>query len=158
MRINDCIHPTNPERVRLLELADGMEVDLPSGFVPNGEAPETRSPLRKMYIKAHLAVDCMFYAIYTQGLAFLFKTETAIRIKGVHFSLAHWAKKAEKASGKPAYSIWYTCTGVKGQLFNTCCKPYTVLITDNINNNTCTRVQDDCSTFGTRQPFNICSI
>ena len=91
-RINDCIHPTNPERGRLLELADGMVVDLPSGFVPNGEAPETRFPLRKMYTKAHLAVDCMFYAIYTQGLAFLFKTETALRIKG-STSLQHHGRR-----------------------------------------------------------------
>ena len=78
-----------------------MEVDLPSGFVPNGEAPETRSPLRKMYVKAHLAVDCRLYAMYAQGLAFLFKTDTALRIKGVHFSPAHWTTKAEKASGRP---------------------------------------------------------
>ena len=78
-----------------------MAVDLPAGFVPNGEAPETRSTLRKMYVKAHLAVDCMFYAIYTQGLAFLLKTDTAIKVKGIHFSPAHWAKKAEKTCGRP---------------------------------------------------------
>ena len=42
-RIENCIHPTNPERNRLLELVNGMEVDPPSGFVPNGEAQETRS-------------------------------------------------------------------------------------------------------------------
>ena len=89
-RINECIHDTNPEKPRLLELAEGMEVDLPIGFRPNGEAPETRSTLRKMYVKTHLAVDCMLYAIYTQGLAFLLKTSTA-----------HWAKKAEKACGRP---------------------------------------------------------
>ena len=100
-RIDSCIHHTNPERRLLLELAGGMEVDLPVGFIPNGEAPETRSTLRKMYVKAHLAVDCMFYAIYTQGLAFLLKTDTALKVKGVHFSPAHWAKKAEKACGRP---------------------------------------------------------
>ena len=77
-----------------------MEVDLASGFVPNGEAPETRSPLRKIHVKAHLAVDCMFYAMYAEGLAVLFKTDTALRIKGVHFSPVHWTTKAEKASGR----------------------------------------------------------
>ena len=85
-RIDNCIHHTNPERQLLIELAGGMEVDLPAGFVPNGEAPETRSTLRKMYVKAHLAVDCMFYAIYTQGLAFLLNTDTAIKVKLVTVS------------------------------------------------------------------------
>ena len=85
-RINSCIHDTNPERQLLMGLAGGMEVDLPVGFVPNGGAPETRSTLRKMYVKTRLAVDCRFYAIYTQGLTFLLKTSTALKVKGVHSS------------------------------------------------------------------------
>ena len=54
-----------------------------------------------MYVKTHLAVDCMLYAIYTQGLAFLLKTSTALKVEGIHFSPAHWTKKAEKAYGRP---------------------------------------------------------
>ena len=103
-RINSCIHDTNPEKQLLMELAGGMEVDLPAGFTPNGEAPETRSTLRKMYVKTHLAVDCMFYAIYTQGLAFLLKTSTALKIKGV---------QGPRHRGTPAY---FTTSGRYGTI------------------------------------------
>ena len=91
-RIERCIAPENPERGKLMQLAAGMEVDLPEGFVPNGETPDLRSPLRKKYVETHLAVDCMFYAMFTAGLAFIFSTETALRVPRVHFSPAHWAK------------------------------------------------------------------
>ena len=73
-----------------------MEVDLPTGFTPNGEAPETRSTLRKMYVKTHLAVDCMLYAIYTQGLAFLLKTSTALKVEGIHFRRRTGQRKLKK--------------------------------------------------------------
>ena len=33
-RIDRCIHESNPDRERLIDLADGMEVDLPEGFTP----------------------------------------------------------------------------------------------------------------------------
>ena len=84
-----------------MQLAAGMEVDLPKGFVPNGETPDLRSSLRKKYVETHLAVDCMFYAMFTAGLAFIFSTETALRVPRVHFSPAHWTKKAKKACGRP---------------------------------------------------------
>ena len=38
-RIDQCIHESNPDRDRLIDLADGMKVDLPEGFTPNGDAP-----------------------------------------------------------------------------------------------------------------------
>ena len=100
-RIDEWITRENPERDKLLQLSAGMEVDLPEGFTPNGDAPETRSPLRKKYVETHLAVDCMFYAMFTAGLAFIFDTETTLKVPGVHFSPTHWAKKAEKACGSP---------------------------------------------------------
>ena len=96
-RIDKCINPENPERDKLLGLAAGMEVDLPEGFTPNGETPETRSPLHKMYIKAHLAVDCMFFAMFTAGLAFIFRREKALKIP-VSTSLPHTGRRRPEHS------------------------------------------------------------
>ena len=47
----------NPERERLLDIAEGMRVPLPAGFVPNAKGPLT--PLRAAYVEAHQAVDKM---------------------------------------------------------------------------------------------------
>ena len=42
-RIRRCIHEDSPEHGLLFDLADGMVVDLPENFTPNGDSPETRS-------------------------------------------------------------------------------------------------------------------
>ena len=83
-----------------MELADGMAVDLPSGFVPNGEAPETRSPLRKVHqgtpgCRLHVLCD-----VYSR-LSFPVQDGHGPQDRRVHFSPAHWAKKAEKTSSRP---------------------------------------------------------
>jgi hypothetical protein len=84
----------NPERERLLDLADGIMVATPPGFYPNGDRPEERPPLRKLYQKTHKAVGRMFLDLVEEGLAIILPSDVAFRIPGLHVSPAHWAPKA----------------------------------------------------------------
>ena len=96
-----ALHPTNPEISRLLDLADGIEVATPPGFYPNGDRAAERPPLRKLYLKAHKAVDKMIYDLIEKGLAIVLTAPTAFGIPGLHLSPAHWAAKAGKEHGRP---------------------------------------------------------
>jgi len=95
------LSPGNPEIPRLLVLAEGMVVPLPSGFTPNGSSAATRPPLRELYRRTHQAVDCKFFEMAAAGLAFVLPMSLAERIDGIHFSPAHWAVKQGKACGRP---------------------------------------------------------
>jgi hypothetical protein len=91
----------NPERDKMLDLADGIEVVTPPGHYTNGGLPEQRPPLRKLYQRAHKAVDRLFYDLVEAGLAILLWAPTAFAIPGLHLSPAHWAPKAGKRHGRP---------------------------------------------------------
>jgi hypothetical protein len=95
------LSPDNPERDRLLDLADGIEVVTPSRHYPNASLPEQRPPLRKLYQRAHKAVDKLFYDLVQAGLAVLLWSTTAFALPGLHLSPAHWAPKAGKRHGRP---------------------------------------------------------
>ena len=91
----------NPERERLLSLAEGMVVPLPEGFEPNGASSLTRPKLRELYLTTHKAVDCKFFEMAVAGVAFVLPMAMAENISGIHFSPAHWAVKQGKACGRP---------------------------------------------------------
>ena len=89
----------NPERARLFDIASGMRVPLPAGFIPNGKGELT--PLRPAYVEVHQAVDRMLADLHAQGLAFcLPKTEAIEFIEGLHLGKASWTPKKGKASGR----------------------------------------------------------
>ena len=89
----------NPERERLLDIAQGMRVSLPAGFTPNGKSLLT--PLRPAYLEVHQAVDKMLAELHTQGLAFCLPKKEAIDlIDGLHLGKASWTPKKGKASGR----------------------------------------------------------
>ena len=89
----------NPERERLLDIAEGMRVPLPAGFVPNAKGPLT--PLRPAYVEVHQAVDKMLADLHGQGLAFCLPKRDAIElIDGLHLGKASWTPKKGKASGR----------------------------------------------------------
>ena len=93
------LRPDNPERERLLDIASGMRVPLPVGFVPNGKGE--RTPLRPAYVEVHQAVDRMLADLHAQGLAFcLPKAEAIAFIDGLHLRKASWTPKKGKASGR----------------------------------------------------------
>ena len=89
----------NPERERLLELAQGMPIPLPAGLTPNGAGE--RPPLRRKYLRVAAAVNKMVMGVRDQRLAFVLCTDTAQRIPGLHLALAHWATKKLKRQGRP---------------------------------------------------------
>ena len=100
------LHPNNPERSLLYDLANGMRVPLPPDFSPNGSDPS--SPLRATYVRVHAAVNKMLGSIVDQDLAFLLpKTLALDHIKNLHFCSAHWAPKKGKASGRPIGDLTY---------------------------------------------------
>jgi hypothetical protein len=49
------LRPDNPERSRLFDIANGMRVPLPVGFVPNGKGELI--PLSPAYGEVHQSVD-----------------------------------------------------------------------------------------------------
>ena len=117
-RLNDHritqLHPDNPEKNLLYDLAKGMRVPLPPDFRPNGTEPP--APLRATYIRVHAAVNRMLGSIVDQKLAFLLPKPLALQyIRNIHFCSAHWAPKKGKPSGRPIGDLTY----VSGSPLNT---------------------------------------
>ena len=94
------LSPDNPELVLMADLAEGMRVAIPEGFIPNGHQP--RSPLRASYEAVSSAVNKMLGAIIEQRLAFILPLDLAqAYIPNLHLCKAHWTTKKGKASGRP---------------------------------------------------------
>ena len=99
----------NPERSRLFDIANGMRVPLPAGFIPNGKGLST--PLRPAYVQVHQAVDKMLADLHAQGLAFCLQKKEAIElIEGLHLGKASWTPKKGKACGRSIGDMSY-CDG-----------------------------------------------
>ena len=64
-RVERTLREDNPERELMLNLAIGMKVHKPAGFVPNGCQP--RSPLRAVYCSVASAVNKMLGAVVEQS-------------------------------------------------------------------------------------------
>ena len=95
----ELLRADNPERTRLFDIARGMRVPLPAGFVPDGKGDHT--PMQPAYVEVHQAVDRMLADLHAQGLAFcLPKTEAIALIDGLHLGKASWTPKKGKASGR----------------------------------------------------------
>jgi hypothetical protein len=92
--------PNNPEIALLKDLANGMRVQLPQGFQPNGA--QTPSPLRKTYVAVAPAVNKMLCDLVNQRLAFLLPYDLAKKhVPNLHLAKAHWTRKKGKESGRP---------------------------------------------------------
>ena len=98
-RIN-LLQSNNPERSLLLDLAEGMRVPRPTGFIPNGKS--TLAPLRPSYLKVAGAVNKMIASTVADKLGFLLPKALAIQtIPNLHLCTAHWTPKKGKKSGRP---------------------------------------------------------
>jgi hypothetical protein len=97
-RVHAMISVDNPDRERMFQLADGMEVPVPTNFTPNrGHGP----PLRKRYLMAHAAVNKLIHDIWKEKLAFYLPLKMVRElIPGCHLSPAHWTTKKGKACGR----------------------------------------------------------
>ena len=90
----------NPERALLFDLADGMRVFLPKGFVPNGL--EERSPLRDSYLAVAPAVNRMLSeTIKARHAIVLPRSLAEAHVPRLHYCKAHWTPKKGKPSGRP---------------------------------------------------------
>lgn len=106
--------PHNPEINLLLDLAAGMHVPLPVGFVPNGSMDP--SPLRSTYVAVAPAVNKMLGELLKQRLAFLLPVKMAREcVLNLHLAKCHWTPKKGKASGRPLGDL----TFVDGTPLNT---------------------------------------
>ena len=108
------LSPANPELALMADLADGMRVAIPEGFVSNGNQP--RSPLRISYETVSSAVNKMLGVVREQDLAFLLPLDMAqAYIPNLHLCKAHWTTKKGKPSGRPLGDL----TNVDGTPLNT---------------------------------------
>jgi hypothetical protein len=104
----------NPEMALLHELAGGMKVHLPEGFMTNGLMP--RTDRRPIYETVASAVDKMLGALIDQRLAFLLPLEVAQQhVPNLHLCKAHWTVK----KGKPSGRLLGDLSNVNGTKINT---------------------------------------
>jgi hypothetical protein len=95
-RVDRWVERTDGDRDRLLGLCGGMNVFVDESFVPNGRPP----PMRAAYKQAAGAVNKLLLELWEADLVFIIPTCEAVRIPGIHFSPAHWAKKTGKRGGR----------------------------------------------------------
>ena len=108
------LSPDNPELALMADLAEGMRVAIPEGFVPNGLQP--RSPLRASYEAVSCAVNKLLGVVREDRLAFLFPLKVAqAYIPNLHLSKAHWTTNKGKPSGRPLGDL----SNVDGTALNT---------------------------------------
>ena len=101
LRVESSTQQDNPERERLLLLADkGMPIMLRPEFLPNGAGP--LRALRRTYLNVQCAVNRLLVENFHHlGLAFILTKKTALEIPGIHFSPLHWTEKQGKRQGRP---------------------------------------------------------
>lgn len=99
-RVMRYVSADNPERDKLLLLAEGMRLYPDPGYsaCPFAERPA----LSRSFVQASAAVEKMFYRDFWQdGLAILLPASDVQRLERVGFCLAGWAKKQGKPCGRP---------------------------------------------------------
>lgn len=97
----DALRCDNPERERLHDLADGMQLPVADGFQPNGRVPGVGRRLRPSYARTAAAVNKMMFEQGNSKLCLVVSRETADQLPGVHLSPLSWTPKKGKASGRP---------------------------------------------------------
>jgi hypothetical protein len=108
------LRPDNPERPLLQELAGGMKVHLPEGFMTNGLKP--RTDRRHIYETVASAVNKVLGALIDQKLAFLLPLEVAqLHVLNLHLCKAHWTVRKGKPSRRPLGDL----SNVDGTKINT---------------------------------------
>jgi hypothetical protein len=95
-RVLEVAGDRDPDFERALALVEGVPIFTSREFVPNGTAP----PLRKRYLRMHTVVNRLVYDLYTRGLVIILPTAQALKIPGVHFSMAHWTTKVGTPKGR----------------------------------------------------------
>jgi hypothetical protein len=104
-----ALRADNPEIEKLLALAEGMLVPLPTNFIPNGK--DTDGAFTDAYAAVSCAVDKMLNEIHEEGLGFIFDTPIANDIDGLHKAKESWVTKKKKVQGRPVCNMTF-CPGM----------------------------------------------
>jgi hypothetical protein len=101
-RATATLNRRNPHLAAVLDVADGVEVHLPTVFVPNSLL-STLPPRTATYKKLSCAVDRAFWHSHMEEGAALTLPLAVLREANLtfHVSAASWAPKAGKAQGRP---------------------------------------------------------
>lgn len=95
-RVQKWVPEVDPDHARMLRLAQGMQLLRAEEFEPNGTPP----PMRTLYKKVHKAVNKVQSELWKSGLVFILPRAVADKCGTLHYSPAHWARKAGKKSGR----------------------------------------------------------
>jgi hypothetical protein len=99
-RIEEWVPAEDPDRQRLLSLAEGMAVLTSDNFEPAGDPPR----MRALYLKVKNAVNKMLFEIWEEGLAFIVTKDTADKMAALHgpwqYNAVSWAPKKGKPQGR----------------------------------------------------------
>ena len=96
-RIEAMVPRDDEDYDRLIDLVDGIDIQVADDFVPN-TAP---SELRAKYVRVAPAVNRLMAELHSKGLIFILPTAEAMEIPGIHYSQTHWALKKGKEQGRP---------------------------------------------------------
>ena len=97
--IDSVVPPDDPDYQRLLDLIDGIHIDVAADFIYNGT--EELPPLWVKYLRLTPAVNKLMAELHDRGLIFIIPTAIAFTIPGIHFSQTHWTVKKGKEQGRP---------------------------------------------------------
>ena len=100
-RVAATLHADNPHMAAVLDVANGVSVALPPGFVPNGTL-QAAPPMSPAYRKLHSAVDKTYFDTHGAAqLAIVLPRPLAEQyIKDFHTSRLAWTTKPGKPGGR----------------------------------------------------------
>ena len=103
-KVRRCLNPTNPEFVRMLELAEfGMRNEVDPEFVSNFSR-ELRPPLRRKAVRMASVIESLVYESFIKlGLGIVLPLEESLlmREKGGCFNCHDWTPKQGAVKGRP---------------------------------------------------------
>ena len=79
--IKDMVPLDDPDRQRLIELVQGIQIVTDEDFEANGSPP----PLRAKYLRMAPAVNKLMQQLYDSGKVMIIPTRMALQIEGIHF-------------------------------------------------------------------------
>jgi len=93
--------PSNPDTARLRDIAvHGIRIPVDPDFIEDRNPPK----MDRTYLRAHTAVDKMWYSLYLAGFILLIPTSLLTDIPSIvrlNYSPPGWARKRGKKKGRP---------------------------------------------------------
>lgn len=96
-RVLECIPQDNPEFMRLMDIAGGVELVVREDFQPSNKP---REPLRPSYMRVHSAVNKTLVRAHEEGLNIMLPMKDLVGREGSNFIAMHWAPNHPKPEGR----------------------------------------------------------